>query len=105
MGRIEVSEVYRMVVIEIKCRKNNVGVYVMKLKRIAYLLHFVLMIGVFCCFIISIYYLFHGSFEISPTKEQEEKVKLVTSVMALFFFVLGIGYHSYWNETKKTNSL
>lgn len=40
-------------------------------------------------FLISIVYFFHGSFEMFPTEEQTEKIKIVTALFSILSFLAG----------------
>ncbi|MBD5469941.1 MAG: hypothetical protein HDR19_02135 [Lachnospiraceae bacterium] len=41
-------------------------------------------------FLISIYLFFHGSFEMFPTEEQEEKAKIFATFLGVLSFVVGV---------------
>lgn len=41
-------------------------------------------------FITSIYLFFHGSFEMFPTEEQDEKIKIAAALLGVLSFAVGV---------------
>ena len=61
------------------------------MKKIARIVIDILIVVFIVLFLLSLLYFMIGSLEMNPTEEQQDKIKIVTAFLMLFFGILSIG--------------
>lgn len=73
---------------EVIALEHNTKKYLFLLSKLVINLSIVV---VFLLFVLFSLYLFHGSLEMLPTKEQQEKIRVVSGFIIVFLVILDLG--------------